>query len=259
MPPGRNMATVLVVDDEPDILEVLQLTLEDAGYRVLTATDGAEALEAVRREIPDAMLLDVGMPNVDGWQVLEQIKSSGAGDLASVPVVMVTAWTSDEDRLRGGIEGAVYYLGKPFNPSEVVGVIDGLLAPDAPSEPELRRRVQQSSLERLARIERGDVADVASEVAGRTRVRLTRLDRLAEPVREEGLTAATLPDFVAGLSGRQRQIVELLLGGARVSDVASGLGVSRSNVYAVLRRVAKRAGVADGRALIHRLRRLSRD
>lgn len=247
------MATVLVVDDEPDILEVLQLTLEDAGYRVLTASDGAEALEAVQREVPDAMLLDVGMPHVDGWQVLEQIKASGARDLASVPVIMVTAWTSDEDRLRGGIEGAVHYLGKPFDPREVVGVVDSLLAPGAPPEPELRRKVQQSSLERLARVERGEPG--TTDAAG-ARVHLTRLDRPAEPVREEGLTASTLPDFLAGLSARQREIVEQLLEGGRVSDVASRLDVSRSNVYAVLRRVAKRADVADGRALIHRLRRL---
>jgi len=246
------MATVLVVDDEPDILEVLQLTFENAGYRVLTAADGAEALEAVAREVPDAMLLDVGMPNVDGWQVLEQIKSSRGTELASVPVVMVTAWTSDEDRLRGGIEGAVHYVGKPFDPRDVVSVIDGLLAPGAPPEPVLRRKVQESTLERLARIEGGG----GDGDPGGARVHLTRLDRPAEPPREEGLTERTLPDLMAQLSRRQREIVEQIIAGARVSDVAASLGVSRSNVYAVLRRVARHAGVADGRALLHRLRRL---
>ena len=247
------MATVLVVDDEPDILEVLQITFENAGYRVLTAADGAEALEAVAREVPDAMLLDVGMPNVDGWQVLEQIKSSRGTELASVPVVMVTAWTSSEDRLRGGIEGAVHYVGKPFDPRDVVSVIDGLLAPGAPPEPVLRRQVQQSTLERLARIEGGG-GD--GDPGHAPRVHLTRLDRPAEPPREEGLTAGTLPDLMAQLSRRQREVVDQILAGARVSDVAASLGVSRSNVYAVLRRVARHAGVADGRALLHRLRRL---
>lgn len=247
------MPTVLVVDDEADILEVLKITLEHAGYRVLTASDGAEALAAVEREVPDAMLLDVGMPNVDGWQVLEQIKASNSAALAQVPVVMVTAWSSDEDRLRGGIEGAVQYLGKPFDPNEVVEVIQRLLDPDAPPEPELRRKVQQSSLERIARRERGEDA----EPDAGPRVHITRLDRPADPPREEGLTSATLPDFVASLSGRQREVVERIMAGERVSAIASDLGVSRSNVYAVLRRVAKRADVADGRALIHRLRRLT--
>lgn len=247
------MPTVLVVDDEPDILEILQLTLEDAGYRVLTAGDGAEALELVQREVPDAMLLDVGMPNVDGWQVLEQIKSSGASDLAAVPVVMLTAWTSDEDRLRGGIEGAVRYVGKPFDPGQIVGVIDELLAPGAPPEPEVRRRVQEASLERLARIERGGSAETRPDAA---RVHLTRLDRPAPPSPDQGLTAATLPGFLARLSPRQREVVEQLLDGRRVREVAAALGVSRSNVYAVLRRVARYAGIANSRALIHRLRRL---
>ena len=247
------MPTVLVVDDEADILEVLKITLEHAGYRVLTASDGAEALAAVQREIPDAMLLDVGMPNVDGWQVLEQIKASNSAALAQVPVVMVTAWSSDQDRLRGGIEGAVQYLGKPFDPNEVVEVINRLLDPDAPSEPELRRKVQQTSLERIARQERGG----DDEPDAGPRVHLTRLDRPADPPREEALTAATLPAFVASLSGRQREVVERIIAGERVSAIAGDLGVSRSNVYAVLRRVAKHADLADGRALIHRLRRLT--
>ncbi|MBI2168259.1 MAG: response regulator, partial [Actinobacteria bacterium] len=166
------MPTVLVVDDEPDILEILQITLESAGHRVVTAADGAQALAAVEKEIPDAILLDVGMPNVDGWQVLEQIKASVAPELAAVPVIMVTAWASDEDRLRGGIEGAVEYVRKPFDPSRVVSILDELLAPGAPPEPELRKHVQQSSLERLARMERGLAGDTADGPRGH----LTRLD-----------------------------------------------------------------------------------
>lgn len=248
------MPTVLVVDDEADILEILQLTLEAAGYRVLTARDGAEALRAVEDEIPDAMLLDVGMPNVDGWEVLERIKSSRAEALAHVPVVMLTAWSSAEDRVRGGIEGAVHYLGKPFDPGEVIAVLERLLDPMAPPEPEVRKQVQTSSLEHLARMERGDDAGDADTGP---RVHLTRLDRpAAAPQEATGLSAATLPAFLDSLSGRQREVAEMLVAGRRVREISEDLGVSRSNVYAILRRVAKKVDVPDARALIHRLRRL---
>lgn len=249
------MPTVLVVDDEPDIRDILQLTLENSGFRVLTARDGAEALAAIEEAVPDAMLLDIGMPNVDGWQVLERIKSSAEVDLARVPVIMVTAWTSEDDRLRGGVEGAVRYLAKPFDPREVVEVLEELLAPGAPPEPEVRRKVQQSSLERLARRERGDETEPAT---GEPRVHLTRLDhRAAPPVSsEEGLTSNTLPAFLSALTARQREVVEAVIEGVPVSDLAAHLDVSRSNVYAVLRRVAKKAGLPDGRSLIHRLRRI---
>lgn len=246
------MPTVLVVDDEPDILEILEVTLQNAGYRVITAGDGAEALDAVAREVPDVMLLDIGMPQLDGWQVLERLKSSAESDLSEVPVVMVTAWTSEEDQVRGGIEGAVRYLGKPFNPVDVVGVIDDLLGPDAPSEPEERRKVQRSSLERLARLEGGGTLQLDGP-----RVHLTRLDRPQAPATEapSEVTQADLSELIASLSGRQRSVVERIVAGEPVADIATALGVSRSNIYAILRRVAKKAGTRDGRLLIRRLRR----
>lgn len=252
-----SAATVLVVDDEADIREILQLTLENAGYRVVTAADGSEALTAAEQEVPDAILLDVGMPKIDGWQVLERMKSSPAIDLATIPVVMLTAWTSDEDRVRGGIEGALRYLGKPFDPAEVVSTLDELLGDEAPAEPEERRRVQRSSLERLARLERGEKSEGGDD-EGSPRVHITRLDRPAapEPEPEDELSAKTLPAILETLSPRQRDVVDLILEGCPVTEVASTLDVSRSNVYAVLRRVAKKTGMPDGRALIHRLRRI---
>lgn len=248
------MPVVLIVDDEADIRDVLELSLEHAGYRVLTAADGVEALRVLAGEIPDAMLLDIGMPNIDGWQVLEQIKASGTVDLNRVPVIMLTAWATEDDRLRGGIEGAVRYLAKPFDPNHVIDVLAELLGPDAPSEPELRRKVQQTTLEKLARRERGGEGE---EFAG-ARVRLTKLDRPAGPVPPEtGLSAGNVREFLDRLPSRQRQVVESILSGARVTDVARELDVSRSNVYALLRRVAKRADLPDGRTLLHRLRQLS--
>jgi len=243
------MATVLVVDDEPDILAILRVTLEASGYAVVTAADGAEALEAVERERPDAVLLDVGMPKVDGWQVLARIKAS-SDEMSQVPVVMLTAWSGERDRIRGGIEGAVHYLGKPFDPGEVVDVLAGVLAADAPPEPEQRRRVRVESMERLAHIEGGP----GSVVPIGPRVHLTRLDRADREPPPRGLTRATLPGFLASLPPVQREVATRVAEGIAPAAVARELGVSRSNVYAVLRRAARRADLPDGRALIRLLR-----
>ncbi|MGH9013407.1 MAG: response regulator transcription factor [Acidimicrobiia bacterium] len=148
------MALVLVVDDEPDVLELIRVNLPVAGHRVILASDGAEALEAVRREAPDAIFLDVMMPGVDGWDVLETLKTRSGQDLSSIPVFMVTARTEPEHHLRGGIEGALRYITKPFDPEKLVEELEVALAPSAPPEPEQRQAVQKASLEELARRDR---------------------------------------------------------------------------------------------------------
>jgi DNA-binding response OmpR family regulator len=142
---------VLVVDDEPDIRELIQLNLEMAGYRVITAADGRQALAAVEREPPDAILLDLMMPEVDGWGVIDQLKAHSRRDLSEIPVFMVTARAEPENRVRGGIEGALRYITKPFDPAELPDMIADAIGPGAPAEPEQRRRVQQSAMEELAR------------------------------------------------------------------------------------------------------------
>src|SRR5438105_13404911 len=101
------MATVLAVDDHPDILELIRVNLELAGHRVVVARSGPEGLRLACHERPDLVLLDVMMPGMDGWTVLEHLKSEPA--VADVPVVLLTARTADTDRVRGGIERAIRY------------------------------------------------------------------------------------------------------------------------------------------------------
>src|SRR5258705_10561536 len=98
------MATILVVDDEPDIRALIQLNLELDGHPVGLAANGSEALDRVSEEVPDVMLLDLMMPEVDGWQVLETIKAATDLDVNRIPVLMLTAHDSADDRIRGGIE-----------------------------------------------------------------------------------------------------------------------------------------------------------
>lgn len=111
-------ATILVVDDTPANLAVLYDHLQTAGYRVLTAESGESALKRVGHVTPDAILLDVMMPGIDGFETCRQMKQIEA--LAEVPIIFMTALTDTEDKVRGLDAGAVDYITKPFRQDEVV-------------------------------------------------------------------------------------------------------------------------------------------
>src|SRR5437868_292636 len=145
------MATVLAVDDEEDILTIIRHNLGREGHRVLTAPNGDRALEIVREEKPDVVVLDVMMPGTDGWGVLNLIKAERE-ELATIPVLMLTARAADEDRIRGGIEGAIRYLTKPFSPRDLCSEVAAAL--EGEPEPVKRRKVQKESLTQLARLEK---------------------------------------------------------------------------------------------------------
>jgi DNA-binding response OmpR family regulator len=109
---------VLVVDDEPDIVEIVKTNLEGAGFDIVVAYNGSEALARVRSDSPDLVILDVLMPEMDGWDVLRAIELDP--EIAGLPVIMLTSKTEDADILRGLVEGAVEYFTKPFYPENLV-------------------------------------------------------------------------------------------------------------------------------------------
>ena len=108
---------VVVVDDEADIVEMLTIILENDGCAVRGFSEGASALDSIRSSHPDIVLLDVMMPHLDGIEVLRRLKSDPA--TSDIPVVMLTAKTSDADVWAGWEAGADYYLTKPFDPDEL--------------------------------------------------------------------------------------------------------------------------------------------
>jgi pilus assembly protein CpaE len=124
-------AKILIVDDDPDTQRVLGYTLKQEGFQVLVAVDGAEALRVREREKPDLILLDIMLPKLDGYQVAERIRAE-EGSVAHVPIVMVTAETDIEQKVRGLRAGADDYLVKPFHPAELLARIRSLLARFAP-------------------------------------------------------------------------------------------------------------------------------
>jgi len=124
------MTTILVVDDEPPIVDLVRFTLEDADVRVVEASDGAEALVVARRTIPDLILLDVHMPLLNGFEVCRTLRSEPA--LARIPIVMLTAAGREADRARGRAAGADEYLTKPFSPLALLALVEALV-PDTRS------------------------------------------------------------------------------------------------------------------------------
>lgn len=245
------MASVLVVDDEPDLRYLAQVNLELDGHRVMTAANGAEALAAVQVEVPDVVLLDVMMPEVDGWTVLQQLKSHLDDEISSVRVLMMTALGADDDRLRGGVEGAVRYLVKPVMPDDLRIAVREVLA--GASERDQRLSAQTGALVELARRERsgGVTGDPAAENGPRP-----RLSRLERPRTRESVEAVD-PDAIvvdAELTSKQRQLLEVLSSTPSVSEAANALGVSRSNVYASLRRIARKLDLSSVPELLRSLR-----
>lgn len=119
--PGRSTEPgdrILVVDDEPDIVALVAYHLARAGYRVSTASSGTEALRAAKEEAPALLVLDLMLPELSGFEVLERMKADAA--LADIPVLMLTARREEPDRVQGLSLGADDYLVKPFSPQELV-------------------------------------------------------------------------------------------------------------------------------------------
>ena len=126
-------STILVVDDEKNIVQLARLYLNKEGYEVESAFDGAEALKKARSVRPDLVILDIMMPEMDGLAVCKELRKT-----SNVPIIMLTARSDDVDRIVGLELGADDYVTKPFNPRELVARVKAVLrrsAQDAPAQP----------------------------------------------------------------------------------------------------------------------------
>jgi DNA-binding response OmpR family regulator len=124
-------ARILFVDDDADIRGLLRQLLERAGYDLVEASNGKDGLRAFYASAPDLVLLDISMPEMDGWQTLERIR-----DLSDVPVLMLTARTAELERVRGLKAGADDYVAKPFGRQELLARVEALLRRAGPRQEE---------------------------------------------------------------------------------------------------------------------------
>lgn len=122
MSSDKTRYKILAVDDEKRMVRFIQLNLEQDGFQVITAYNGKEAIEQVRTQLPDLILLDIMMPDINGFEVLKKIR-----EVNNVPVIMLTAKGEEDDRIQGLELGADDYITKPFSPRELVSRIRAVL------------------------------------------------------------------------------------------------------------------------------------
>lgn len=133
----RKMARkkILIVDDERPTVRIIEVNLERAGYEVIKAYDGVEALEQVKEHQPDMVVLDVMMPRMDGFEVLKHLQDDPR--YRSIPVIMLTCKDQDADIFKGWASGVSSYLTKPYNPRELLVHVERIFQSlDEPDEPE---------------------------------------------------------------------------------------------------------------------------
>jgi two-component system alkaline phosphatase synthesis response regulator PhoP len=185
--------TILVVDDEPRIVELARDYLEHAGFAVLTAPDGPSALATARDKGPDLVVLDLGLPGLDGLDVTRQLRQSQS--TAALPIVMLTARDDELDKLLGLELGADDYLTKPFSPRELVARVRAVLR-------RADRPVGAGDVIRVADLEL-DVPRMRTEVAGRSiDLTPTEFTLLATLARQPGriFTRSQLLDALHGIA-----------------------------------------------------------
>ena len=117
--------SILVIEDDANLVELVKYNLESAGFRVLVATDGDDGLLMAEEEGPDLILLDWMLPYISGIEICRRLRSSGKTD--NIPIIMLTARTEEDDRIRGLDTGADDYVTKPFSPRELIARIQAVL------------------------------------------------------------------------------------------------------------------------------------
>lgn len=199
---------VLVVDDDPKIVALVRAYLISGGFDVVTAADGAEALRLIHQRLPRLVVLDLMLPEVDGMQVTREVRQ-----WSDVPILMLTARGTVQDRISGFGEGADDYLGKPFAPSELVARVRAILrrAPAGAAGRRLRHGDLEIDLDRHEVLQDGRLIDLSAlefrllaalvEADGRVLTRDRLLDVLSGPD-AEGVMERSVDVYVGRLRGK---------------------------------------------------------
>ncbi len=234
---GKEAADILVVDDEPDVAKIIAMNLEFEGYRVRKAHGGRQALEEVARKKPDCVLLDIMMPEVDGWEVLRRLKEDP--ETAGIPVIVVTARNTDMDYLKGLGGGAVGYITKPFDTGTLKAYVARVL------QERDRELVEQAREDRVRRLQLSTLRDITEKL-----ISTPEIEDILESIAEKLLTlfgldicALCLPDpagrslHLASIRSRlplsRREEAAFDLSRDRLLELAGCDPFSRGGLYAV--------------------------
>ena len=216
---------LLLVDDEPGLREAVQAYLEDSGFAVAVASNAHDGLELARQKLPDLVITDIMMPQVDGYQFLKQLREEP--QFKAVPVVFLTARGMTSDRILGYNAGCDAYLSKPFDPDELVAIVENLLK---------KRDLQQAGSEDD---EGHNLAEMARQIA-EIRALLTQRGSIAQS------SLAVKIDFTP----REQSVLELVVEGLMNKEIARRLETSVRNVEKYVSRLFNKTGTNSRTELV---------
>jgi DNA-binding NarL/FixJ family response regulator len=211
-------ARLLLVDDEPGVRESVQAYLEDSGYAVQVAAGAKDAWEMIQRDPPELVITDVMMPQVDGYQFLQQMRDDPR--FAAMPVIFLTARGMKSDRISGYQAGCDAYLSKPFDPEELIAIVKNIL----------QRRTTTSS----------EAGGIAKQIAAELRGMMGTGNALV----------TTPPPINIDFTPREQSVLDLVAAGLMNKEIARQLDTSVRNVEKYVSRLFGKTGTNSRTELV---------
>ncbi|NEP15523.1 MAG: response regulator transcription factor [Leptolyngbya sp. SIO4C1] len=213
---------VLLVDDEPGLREAVQAYLEDSGFEVQVASNATEGWELLQQRPPDVLISDIMMPQVDGYQFLQQVRDDAR--YKSLPVVFLTARGMTSDRIQGYQAGCDAYLPKPFDPEELVAIVSNLIERQADRTPE------------------GGTPDIA--------VMARQIEEIKALLTQRGTIPQKQSPIRIDLTPREQDVLNLVAEGLMNKEIASRLGTTVRNVEKYVSRLFGKTGTNSRTELV---------
>ncbi|HIK55532.1 MAG TPA: response regulator transcription factor [Synechococcales cyanobacterium M55_K2018_004] len=216
---------ILLVDDEPGLRQAVQAYLEDSGFTVQTASNARDGWDLLQQSLPDLVITDIMMPQVDGYQFLKQMRDDPRFE--TLPVIFLTARGMTSDRIQGYTAGCDAYLPKPFDPEELVAIVNSLLERRAA----LNRAASDS--------ETPDIAEMARQIA-----------EIRAMLNQRGSIAQTPAPIKIDLTPREQSVLERVAEGLMNKEIARQLDTSVRNVEKYVSRLFSKTGTNSRTELV---------
>jgi DNA-binding NarL/FixJ family response regulator len=215
---------LLLVDDEPGLREAVQAYLEDSGFEVDVASNAKEGLDLARQKLPDLVITDIMMPQVDGYQFLQQLREEP--QFKTLPIIFLTARGMTADRIQGYNAGCDAYLSKPFDPDELVAIVTNLLS-------------KQTANRAGSDDEIHNIADLARQIAD-----------IKAMLTQRGAIAQNPSPIKLDLTPREQSVLELVVDGLMNKEIARRLETSVRNVEKYVSRLFVKTGTNSRTELV---------
>lgn len=216
---------LLLVDDEPGLRQAVQAYLEDSGFTVHVASNAREGWDLLEQTLPDLVISDIMMPQVDGYQFLQQMREDPRFE--TLPVVFLTARGMTTDRIQGYQAGCDAYLPKPFDPEELVAIVNSLLE-------------RRASLSRAASDgDKSDIADIREQIA-----------QIRSMLTQKGGVTQTPAPIKIDFTPREQSVLNLVVEGLMNKEIARRLETSVRNVEKYVSRLCSKTGTNSRTELV---------